>query len=75
MKFLNTFKIPIPFPHTPKVPPDSILEVIIGCRADEKKRGSIINLINSNDKLNHVTVKQAVINDNHYKIDIEKITC
>ncbi len=54
-----------------KVPPDSITEVIFGCRIDSKTRDAIIGYISSNDSLKHITIKQAMINENHYKLDMK----
>lgn len=55
------------------VPPDSITEVILGSRMDTKIKESILKSISENKSLNHITTKQAEIDENFYKLNIENL--
>lgn len=55
------------------VPPDSIVQVILGCRMEKQKRDLIINLIEGQKSLKHITIKQANICDKHYRIEFNDV--
>lgn len=64
-----------PFPiYLFNIPPESILQVILGCRIDRQKKESIINLINCKKSFRHIAIKQAAINDKHYTLDVNDIS-
>lgn len=54
------------------LPPDAIKEVIVGFRADDNFKDSILSILTSNPSLRHVILKQATISDKEYKLLIKE---
>ena len=55
------------------LPADAVTEIILGYRSRETLRDRISSVLSLNNKLQHVTLKRAVINEKEYTLDIYPI--
>lgn len=54
------------------LPLDCVKGVILGCKMSEENRRSFINLLQSDKKYSHIKIKQAVMDEKDFRINIKE---